>query len=204
MSGVGNRPGIIKTPNLGMNVGTSRGFMDNKTAGANTEILDAIAGAMQETRFLPTFNAAALVDDTWTYVALPAAVATMIGEAAFGNGEIRFSNLVKILCARFRALCNTPGAGGVISLMLRKGGSGATAADNLLINPVVLDDSVATVQNSPGLGKGVPVTPVIGNDQDGVSLWVMVDATVSETDVDLEVILVAQMVPGVPPAIIET
>lgn len=201
---MGDRPGIIRTPNLGLNRGTSRGYMDNKTAGENTDILDAIAGAMQETRMLVAFNPAALVDDTWTIVALPPAIATMIAEASFGDGEVRFANLVKILGVRFRALCNTPGAGGVISLMLRKGGSGATAADNLLINPVLLDDSVATVQNSPGLGKGVPETPVIGADQGGVSLWVMVDATVSETDMDLEVIIAAQMVPGIPPAIVES
>lgn len=201
---MGDRPGIIRTPNLGLNKGTSRGFMDNKTVGQNTDILDAIAGAIQETRFVPTLNPAAQVDDTWTYVALPAAVASMVGEALFGNGEVRFSNLVKILCARFRALCNTPGAGGVISLMLRKGGSGATAADNLLINPVVLDDSEANVQNVTGLGRGTPETPIIGNDKDGISLWMMVDATVSETDMDLEVIIAAQMVPGIPPAIIES
>lgn len=201
---MGDRPGIIRTPNLGMNLGTSRGFMDNKTAGENTKILDAIAGAMQETRFLPTVNIAALVDDTWTHVPMPAAVAAMIGEASFGNGEVRFANLVKVLGVRFRALCNTPGAGGVISLMLRKGGSGGTAADNLLINPVLLDDSVATVQDSPGLGRGVPETPIVGADQGGISLWAMVDATVSETDLDLEVIIAAQMVPGIPPAIIET
>lgn len=204
MSSIGNRPGIIKTPNLGMNVGTSRGFMDNKSAGVNTEILDAIAGAMQETRFLPTINIAALVDDTWTYVALPAAVASMVGEAAFGNGQIRFSNVVKILCVRFRALCNTPGAGGIVQLQLRKGGAAAPLANELLLNPVLLDDSVATVQNSTGLGKGVPQTPVIGSDEDGISLWAKVDAVVSETDMDLEVVVAAQMVPGTPPAIIET
>ena len=201
---VGNRPGIIKTPNLGMNKGTSRGFMDNKSAGVNTDILDSIAGVMQETRFIATINLAGMVDDTWTYVAMPPAIAAMVAEAEFGNGRVRFSNLVKILCARFRALCNTPGAGGVVSLMLRKGGSGAVAADNLLINPVLLDDSEANVQNSTGLGKGTPATPIVGGDRDGVSLWVMVDATVSETDMDLEVIIAAQMVPGVPPAIIET
>jgi len=201
---VGNRPGMIKTDNLGMNVGTSRGYMDNKSAGVNTEILDVIAGAMQETRFLPTINIAGFTDDVWTYVALPPAVATMIAEAAFGNGQVRFTNAVKILCARFRALCNTPGAGGVISLMLRKGGSGASAADNLLLNPVLMDDSVATVQNQVGLGKGQPSTPIIGNDEDGISLWIMVDSTVSETDMDLEVIIGAQMVPGTPPDIVET
>jgi len=202
--GVGDRPGINRTANLGMNVGSSRGFMDNKTAGENTNILDAIAGAMQETRYLGAFNPAALVDDTWTYVALPVAITEMLLEPLFNNGEIRFSNLVKILCARFRALCNTPGAGGVISLMLRKGGAAATAADNLLINPVLLDDSETDVQNMPGLGRGVPETPVIGADADGISLWVMVDATVSETDMDLEILVAAQMVPGTPPAIIET
>jgi len=204
MSGVGNRPGIIQTPNLGMNKGTSRGYMDNKSAGLNTDILDAIAGAMQETRFLPAINLAALTDDVWTYTALPPAVATMIAEAAFGNGQVRFTNVVKILCARFRLLCNTPGTGGVVSLMLRKGGSGATAADNLLLNPVLLDDSVATVQNSVGLGRPVPETPVVGNDEDGISLWIMIDAVVDETDADLEVMIGAQMVPGTPPAIIET
>jgi len=178
--------------------------MDNLSAGYNTDILDAIAGAMQETRFMPTINLAALTDDVWTIAAMPAAVATMIGEAAFGNGQVRFTNVVKILCARFRMLCNTPGAGGVVSLMLRKGGSGATAADNLLLNPVLLDDSVATVQNSVGLGRPVPETPVVGNDEDGISLWIMVDSTVSEVDADLEVMIGAQMLPGVPPAIIET
>ncbi len=203
MSAVGNRPGIVKTPNLAMNVGTSRGFMDNKTAGLNTGILDAIAGAIQETRFVATINLAGFVDDTPTYVPMPAAVAAMIGEAAYGNGQIRFSNFVKALCARFRALCNTPGAGGVVQLQLRKGGALATAADDLLVNPVLLDDSVATVQNSVGLGKGSPETPIIGNDPDGVSLWITVDAAVTEVDMDLEVILVAQMVPGVPLAIIE-
>lgn len=201
---VGNRPGIIQTPNLGMNKGTSRGYMDNKSAGVNTDILDAIAGAMQETRFAPTINIAGFVDDTWTYVAMPPAIAAMAAEAVYGNGEVRFTNLVKILCARFRALCNTPGAGGVISLMIRKGGSGATAADDLLLNPVLMDDSVATVQNQVGLGKGIPETPLVGNDQDGISLWIMVDSTVSEIDMDLEVIIGAQMVPGTPPDIVET
>jgi len=201
---IGNRSGIIQTPNLGLNKGTSRGFMDNKTAGVNTDIMDAIAGAVQETRFLPTINLAAFTDDTWTYVALPAAVATMIGEAAFGNGQVRFANVAKILGSRFRLLCNTPGAGGVISLMLRKGGSAATAADNLLLNPVLMDDSVATVQNQVGLGIPVPQSPVVGNDQDGISLWIMIDATVSETDADLEVIVGAQMLPGNAPDIVET
>ena len=202
--GVGNRPGIIDTPNLGLKKGTSRGFMDNKTQGENWDVLDSIAGAMQETRFLATINLSALVDDTWTYVALPPAVASMAAEAAFGNGQVRFTNVVKIICARFRMLCNTPGAGGVVSLMLRKGGATATAADNLLLNAVTMDDSVATVQNNVGVGKGVPSTPVVGNDEDGISLWLMVDSTVSETDADLEVIIGAQMLPGEPPDIIET
>jgi len=178
--------------------------MDNRTAGENTDILDVIAGAMQETRFIAAFDPAALVDDTWTFVPLPSAITEMLLELLFNNGEIRFSNLVKVLCVRFRALCNTPGAGGVISLMLRKGGATATAADNLLINPVVLDDSEAAVQNVSGIGRGTPETPIVGGDQGGISLWVMVDAVVSETDMDMEVIVAAQMVPGIPPSIIET
>jgi len=163
---MGDRPGMVKTDNLGMNAG--------------------------------------FVNDTWTYVDLPPAVAAMVGEAAFGNGQVRFSNLVKILCARFRLLCNTPGAGGVVEVQLRKGGSGAVEADELLINPVVFDDSVATVQNSCGIGKGQgPNAPVVGNDADGISLWIKVDATVSEVDADLEVIIAAQMLPGIPTEIIE-
>jgi len=204
MGSVGNRPGMIKTDNLGLNLGTSRGYMDNKTAGENTKILDAVAGAIQETRFKPTINLAALVDDTWTFVDLPPAIASMVGEAAFGNGEIRFSNAVKVLCCRLRALMNTPGSGGVVQFMLRKGGSGAVPADNLLLNPIVMDDSVATVQNSSGIGKGQPSTPIVGLDQGGISLWVMVDSVVSEVDMDLEVIVTAQMVPGNPLNIIET
>jgi len=202
--GVGNRPGIIDTPNLGLKKGTSRGFMDNKTQGENWDVLDAIAGAMQETRFITTIDLSAFVDDTWTYVALPPAIASMVGEASYGNGQVRFTNVVKIICARFRLLCNTPGAGGVVSLMLRKGGATATAADNLLLNAVTMDDSVATVQNQVGQGIPVPSTPVVGNDEDGISLWMMVDSTVSETDADLEVMVGAQMLPGTPPDIVET
>jgi len=202
--GVGNRPGMVKTDNLGMNRGTSRGFMDNLSAGENTEILDAVAGAMQETRFLVGYDLTVPVIDTWTFVDLPPAVATMIAEPLFGNGEVRFSNAVKILCCRLRALMNTPGAGGVVEFQLRKGDNTATAADDLLINPIVMDDSVADIQNSSGIGKGQPVTPIVGLDKGGVSLWVKRDAVVTETDMDLEVIIAAQMVPGIPTNFIET
>lgn len=204
---VGNKPGMVTTDNLGMNVGTSRGFMDNKSAGENTYILDRIAGAMPVKRFVAAIDPSAMVDDTWTYVAMPSDIAAELTEVPFNDGQARVSNLVKVLCARVRAKCNTPGTGpgGFIEFQLRKGGNTAPVANELLVNPMgPIDDSVATMQNVSGIGKPAPQTPVVGNDKDGISLWVRKVAAVTETDMDVEVLIAVQMVPGNPPNFVET
>jgi hypothetical protein len=195
---------MVVTDNLGMNVGTSRGFMDNKSAGENTYILDQVAGAMPIKRFVAAINPSLFVDDTWTYVAMPSDLTEELTDPNFDDGQARVSNLVKVLCARFRIRCNTGTNTGTMQFQLRKGGNTAPVANELLINSVPARDNTTTVQNVSGIGKPAPQTPVVGNDKDGISLWIKKDVLVGETDMDVEILIAAQMVPGTPPNFLET
>lgn len=211
---MGNRVGIIDTPNLGLKRGTSRGFMDNKTQGKNWDILDSIAGAVPTVRYLlgatsgppVPFNPMADIPlaDTWTYVPLenPELRAILPLPAPLPiefDGSIRFSNKVKLVCCRIRAIDRVGGAGGILSIQFRKGEAGATADDDLLINPVEFTDGAPVPLNLSGVGRGTPTTPVIGGDADPISLWMMRDGVFSSTDVDFEILLMAQMLSDLPP-----
>jgi hypothetical protein len=176
---MGDRPGIIRTPNLGLNKGTSRGFMDNKTAGENTDILDGIAGAMRVERYLVGYNPAALVDDTWTFVPMPSGIYTALGgtpDADMGN-SIRSSNVFKVLCARFRAIMSG-GGGQVLDVQLKKNDmtTPVEADPNCLINPVQFVNDELNIQNLWGCGSGSrwggrPPSPWIWRSSSRSSSW---------------------------------
>jgi hypothetical protein len=203
---MGDRPGIIRTPNLGLNKGTSRGFMDNKTAGENTDILDGIAGAMRVKRYLLTYNPTALVDDTWTYVPMPDPELSALGgtpSADFGQ-MIRCSNVFKVLCARFRSIMSG-GGGQHLDVQLKKSPpTGPLEADpDCLINPVQFVNDELNIQNLSGFAIGVPQAPVFGKDSDGVALWLRKQAGfAAPVSVTLEIIVTLQMLPELPPEVI--
>jgi hypothetical protein len=204
--GVGDRPGINRTPNLGMNVGSSRGFMDNKTAGENTGILDGIAGAMRVKRYLLAYNPAALVDDTWTFVPMPDPELTALGgtpSSDFGQ-MIRCSNVFKVLCARFRSIMSG-GGGQVLDVQLKKNDmvTPVEADPDCLINPVQFVNDEVNIQNLSGFALGVPQAPVIGKDSDALGLWLRKQAGwAAPISVTLEIIVTLQMLPELPPVVI--
>jgi hypothetical protein len=201
---MGDRPGIIDTPNLGLKKGTSRGFMDNKTQGQNWDVLDGNAGAMRVYRFLPAFDPTALVPDTPTFVPLLSPELAALGVGPPGaefDFFIRNSNVFKVLCARMRTLAAAGGPLAKMTFELKKNPWAAPAAGDpdCLINPIVFDDDNPAIQNRSGFGVGVPQTPVFGKDGDALGLWCTVNPGWVSTPLDIEVIVTLQMLPELPP-----
>lgn len=203
--GTGNRPGIITLPRLGLFKGTSRGFMDNKTAGANWDKLDAVAGSMHYYSMLVGFNPTTLTNDVWEKVNIPNALQAALGATPSADFDyfVRFSNVVKVLCARFRSI-QAGGGGQTLEVMLKKSNPTSPLATdpNCLINPVVFVNNQANIQNLSGLGVEDEAAPVIGAAADEViSLWMKKETGYAAPAlIWMEIFIAVQMIEDAPPA----
>jgi len=202
-----NRSGTVTLPNLGLQIPTSEGLLESKIAKDNFKILDSVAGPMQVQKYLFAFNPLVplLLPDVWYPIAVPNADLAALGvlpQAKFDD-VIRLPGVSKILGLRARAV-NLAGVGlGWLNIQLRRAEIGAAPVpgaalpDALLMNPVKILGTVAADQNVSRLGTEAKVS--VGSDKTPITVWMSMDPTFNVAGWDIELLVLAQLLPDVAP-----